>query len=1687
MDRDAIWAGGQDEQVTVNQRALISKILSRYSTQLAVFRELLQNSDDAQATEAEIHYVPTAEGKILLEKATTLDDLQSIEVEQWIIRNNGMTFREQDWNRLKKIADGNPEADKIGAFGVGFYSVFDVTEAPIVRSGDQWMGFYFKDNNDQLFARRGALPESEGQWTSVDLKLKDVNYSRDALRGHGLHDLARFLSSSITFMRTMSQVSVFVDGRRLIRIQKASPEPPMKVTIPKHITRTTPQGVMTIKSVEQSSLLINAEIAKWVLASAPKPVALLSPQGMLSKFTGIMSRPWGQKAQTPEPPAPTPVDINAVEQMSVVLDLYSADLTSKLSSRQKAEVHSAMQKDPPTQLKLELVYTGKAGHDAGQLASDQVKGVFKGLYADLDGSDSAHIFIGHATENATGIGGHISSRFIPTVERTKVDINNHTVTAWNYELLRAGGILSRIVHDLEYADIKRLWDVDPAARAELTQRAIHVMKFFAFWRYQDASRVTQWLREGFFKCNAANASFPIMTAQGVRTLADARRPNAAVTAFLPNIPVVSKEVDDKQSELLLYTYLLAGMADGLFVQPIRRDDIVRELQAAPLSEDDTVTALKWLIEQKEEPQRMRAAVLPHMLLFLPASEDTPERIITLSEIRTFVDPRRFPTQGPLPPHVLPASVSKRLKTAALTTCFGWQELSLLQWVQHIVSPKTRTGDAEHDLEASPVWAEQVLNTIAKGWAGISTPVAREQIKAALKDLKCIPTNSGMHIPDDTYFPGTNFFPDLPVVTFASGTSMKVGTALREALGYLGVRSEVQLQTLFNKVIKTGQWDIFDLLKYLASRTLEPDELARLRVTAVFPKEEGQNPDVPPKKYRANELYEPVEDLRKLGLPILGWNSKKRWTSTSSEAKIAFALGLRQSPPVETLIQLCAQKADPKTQRAAWDYLVKNVAVKYGGPAKFDIGQFYQIPFIPAKRGEEKCLGTPAEVFSNEEWKAFGFMVVDESVGKDACAQLGIPASPSAEKMVAYLRNNHPADEAQAKIWFEILGSHIREYKSEHLKRLSAIEMVPVKGSGAKGLIWKQPNECYFRQGKAASAYSTMFSFVDFGPGANSFLGACGTRQEPTPDEIAQMLLMDPQKFYDAVGGSVGYVAELQRIALGYQQVSMGTKQRMQRARFLLAYRRKPKVRTVGEKEKLEVVDDEEMDMEYALKMAHEIVIADDLNALQIFGDKIFSAPQEDILEAFYMNLGSRKLSTHVEETCTSSAEMLGNRKTADIRRLILERLPIFLHEHTHTKPKITFNYLNNDKHFVVRTFGKLQMTKTFTIGATRIAHTEETTAFSPRVTGGVLSLFLAGNIPLDMYEVALALVRQLFDSPKTNDALLFMTILSTDLQALKRRGYNVDRILRKQHDERMAAAAAAAKSAIQPAPPPPPSSTRPPSKAIEPSPALSTPALPHEEPAMPGGFFGAAGPGIKNRLEGLKDKFMSGPGSYGQAEGSSSGSSTSSPLPPKPAQSRPTGQPATGASRSAISSNIDQAINACRPEKNHLLHNRQEMRMVKESLNDGYCDLTAHVGSLKQFGVIENIPIYLQNQTPVKEGEAFIANHRPSLLRFIQIMTVLSRVYGLTMSTMHVFWEAEGTTIAFNRNGSIFLNLRYYLMWHDEEVASGLTSNALISWYFTLAHEIAHNLVQPHNSEHEFYFSAICEKHLMSLGGLLRD
>lgn len=55
-------------------------------------------------------------------------------------------------------------------------------------------------------------------------------------------------------------------------------------------------------------------------------------------------------------------------------------------------------------------------------------------------------------------------------------------------------------------------------------------------------------------------------------------------------------------------------------------------------------------------------------------------------------------------------------------------------------------------------------------------------------------------------------------------------------------------------------------------------------------------------------------------------------------------------------------------------------------------------------------------------------------------------------------------------------------------------------------------------------------------------------------------------------------------------------------------------------------------------------------------------------------------------------------------------------------------------------------------------------------------------------------------------------------------------------------------------------------------------------------------------------------------------------------------------------SNIDMAVKACRPEHGNLLRNAEQMQQVRESLEDGYCDISGRVGDLKYVGKCSRLP-----------------------------------------------------------------------------------------------------------------------------------
>ena len=65
------------------------------------------------------------------------------------------------------------------------------------------------------------------------------------------------------------------------------------------------------------------------------------------------------------------------------------------------------------------------------------------------------------------------------------------------------------------------------------------------------------------------------------------------------------------------------------------------------------------------------------------------------------------------------------------------------------------------------------------------------------------------------------------------------------------------------------------------------------------------------------------------------------------------------------------------------------------------------------------------------------------------------------------------------------------------------------------------------------------------------------------------------------------------------------------------------------------------------------------------------------------------------------------------------------------------------------------------------------------------------------------------------------------------------------------------------------------------------------------------------------------------------------------------------------------------------------------------------------------------------DADTFMARMRNPLARFIHVVTPLAQIYSLPLASLHVFYDMAGGLIAFNRNGSIFINLRYFEAWRE--------------------------------------------------------
>jgi hypothetical protein len=88
------------------------------------------------------------------------------------------------------------------------------------------------------------------------------------------------------------------------------------------------------------------------------------------------------------------------------------------------------------------------------------------------------------------------------------------------------------------------------------------------------------------------------------------------------------------------------------------------------------------------------------------------------------------------------------------------------------------------------------------------------------------------------------------------------------------------------MVETGNWSISDLIGYLVQvqNTVTPDEFSRLKSFNAFTVEGARGDMSQRRRYRALDLYPPLDIFRQLQLPVIDWGEKSRWRNESDHGK-----------------------------------------------------------------------------------------------------------------------------------------------------------------------------------------------------------------------------------------------------------------------------------------------------------------------------------------------------------------------------------------------------------------------------------------------------------------------------------------------------------------------------------------------------------------------------------------------------------------------------------------------------------------------------------------------------------------------------------------------------------------------------------------------------------------------------------
>lgn len=168
LQSKGLKGGGKFGQTTPPLVDFLKDILRRYPEGGQILKELIQNAEDAGASEVKFLYDETHYGvESLFSK-----DMAQYQGPALYVYNNAV-FTPEDWHGIQEIARSRKKDDplKVGRFGIGFNSVYHITDVPSIFSGDQ-IGML--DPHQVLFGRHES-----GQCWNIKEDSKEISELED--------------------------------------------------------------------------------------------------------------------------------------------------------------------------------------------------------------------------------------------------------------------------------------------------------------------------------------------------------------------------------------------------------------------------------------------------------------------------------------------------------------------------------------------------------------------------------------------------------------------------------------------------------------------------------------------------------------------------------------------------------------------------------------------------------------------------------------------------------------------------------------------------------------------------------------------------------------------------------------------------------------------------------------------------------------------------------------------------------------------------------------------------------------------------------------------------------------------------------------------------------------------------------------------------------------------------------------------------------------------------------------------------------------------------------------------------------------------------------------------------------------------------------------------------------------------